>query len=73
VTRPLRPYKLIAYEPGAANVIHRYTGERVGWVLQDHRGNWEAIGGVDAGGRPIVVGYFHWRAAAAEAVWEERE
>lgn len=62
----MKPYVIRPYEPGAAYVDDRATGTRAGWVLQDHRGNWEAIV------HNRVVGYYHWRAAAAEAVWEGR-
>lgn len=36
------PFKIAAVEPGVADVVDRRTNRRVGYVLQDYQGNWEA-------------------------------
>lgn len=76
------PYKVVAYEPGAADVIDRATGEKVGYVLAAFRG-WEAFL-CSARGVNLTFGTWHdarinetftlirahSRAGAAAKVWE---
>jgi len=45
----VEPYKIVAYEPGAAHVVERGTDRLLGYVLKDFYGNWEPM----RDGRPI--------------------
>jgi hypothetical protein len=47
-----RPYKVVPYEPQAADVIDRATGEKIGYVLKAYNG-WEAFS-LKARGVPLV-------------------
>jgi hypothetical protein len=62
----MKPYKIVAYEPGAAHVYDRESGEKIGFLLADFYGYWEA------GGKPFdVVGpLFRYRDEAAERLWD---
>lgn len=40
-TSDQRPFKVVAYEPGAAHVVNRKSGERIGYVLNNYY-DWSA-------------------------------
>lgn len=61
------PYKVVAYEPGAARIVDRTTGEKVGYVLADFYRQWEPM----RDGRGLG-GPFRLRVDAARHVWETR-
>jgi hypothetical protein len=63
------PFKIVAYEPGAANVFDRATGRKVGFLLQDFAGNWS--GRFVPGGRVEIKE--RRRRDAAARLWAERE
>lgn len=60
------PYKVVAYEPGAATVRDR-AGVRVGYVLAGWRDWYAFVSGPEGPGRE--VGHHRYRREAAEAVW----
>ncbi|GAC1646406.1 MAG: hypothetical protein NVS9B11_18330 [Candidatus Dormibacteraceae bacterium] len=82
----MTPYSIVPYEPGAANVIDRSTGAKVGFVLQWAHG-WGAyveIGGeltfgtmpteerlVEFMGPTRAITRTRYRADAAARVWAE--
>lgn len=66
-TRAEWPYKVVAYEPGAAEVRERATGEVLGYVLQNFHGDWTPYRQGHRLSEPVRL-----RAAAARHVWETR-
>jgi len=40
----MMPFKVVAYEPGAAHVTDRDTGTKIGFVFQDYNGSWHPGG-----------------------------
>lgn len=67
-----KPFKVVPYEIGAADVIDRKTGERVGYVVQWAIG-WAAYRlGKRSGVAHNAGRYFKRRGDAATAVWEDQ-
>ncbi len=67
-----RPYKVVAREPGAADVHDRTTGEWVGFVLEDYYGFWQPYVVVKGEGRRIASP-LRYRKDAALVVWVSTE
>lgn len=63
----MTPYKIVAYDIGCASIYPRAGGDRVGWVLQNYSGYWEAF--VTRG---VPLGQRKYRADAAALVWMSR-
>ena len=61
----MKPYKIVSYEPHAADVVDRVTGERVGYVLEGF------VGWVAHANDYRVLGRERYRADAALLVWNE--
>lgn len=60
------PFKIVAYEVGAANVLLRDNGQRLGYVLSDFYGRWTAYNKGEK-----VAGPFLRRDEAAGALFME--
>ena len=67
----MKPFKLDRYDVGAAAVIDRETGERVGYVLDGMVGGqtawWAFIGPFS--GRKVELAH-RYQVDAAQAVWD---
>ena len=65
----MKPYKVVAYEPGAAHIVDRATGEYIGVVVANYHSDWEGYLTDSESGR---VAFRKYRADCAAEVWAAR-
>lgn len=56
----MKPYKVISDGPGEADVIHRETDKRVGYLRQNYHEHWSAYL-TSTPGWALPFGWFDWR------------
>lgn len=65
----VEPVKVVPYEPGAADVFDRGTGEKIGFVIRGFYKVWTAYEPFDGRAVPRAIGRFRYRRDAARSLW----